>query len=86
MVEVYASAATSLAEQQDLVARSLAAEVVDTLRVATVQERVLQARRQALRSRYKCDEAGVAFLAAVGSALPPSLSMPKSLPGRDTPE
>lgn len=86
MVEVYASAATSVVEQQELVARSLAAEVVDTLRVATVQERILHARRQALRSRFKCDEAGVAFLEAVGSALQPASSTPKALPGRHAPD
>jgi outer membrane protein TolC len=74
MVEVYAASTKDVDDQQDLVARSLAAEVVDTLRVATVQERILQARRQALRSQFKCDEAGVAFMQAAGTVLPPSSS------------
>lgn len=70
MVEVYSASAASIDEHQAVVERSLAAEVVDTLRVATVQERILNARRQALRSRFKCDEAGIAYLAAAGRALP----------------
>jgi outer membrane protein TolC len=74
IVEVYAASSKSVDDNQDIVARSLAAEVVDTLRVATVQERILHARRQALRSRFKCDEAGVALLLASGAALPPGRS------------
>ncbi len=74
MVEIYAASAHSIDENQALVVRSLEAEVVDTLRVATVLERILAARRQALRSQAKCDEAGIAFMAASGAALPPSVS------------
>lgn len=82
IVEVYAASSKSVDDNQDIVARSLAAEVVDTLRVATVQERILNARRQALRSHYKCDEAGVAFLLASGAALPPGGSASASASGR----
>jgi outer membrane protein TolC len=74
MVELYAASTSSIDENQALVARSLEAEVVDTLRVATVQERVVTARRQALRSRSRCDEAGIAFMAAAGAAVPPSVA------------
>jgi len=81
IVEVYAASTKNVDDQQDLVARSLAAEVVDTLRVATVQERILHARRQALRSQFKCDEAGVAFMRAAGTALPPRLSAATTVPG-----
>jgi outer membrane protein TolC len=74
IVDVYAESSKSVDDNQDIVARSLAAEVVDTLRVATVQERILNARRQALRSHFKCDEAGVAFMVAAGAAVPTSTS------------
>jgi multidrug efflux system outer membrane protein len=69
LVDVYDAAADRIDASQRAVERSLAAEVVDTLRVATVQQRVLSARRQAMRSRARCDEAAIAFAAAAGDAL-----------------
>jgi outer membrane protein TolC len=70
VVDVYAASAARIAGSQQAVERSLSAEVVDTLRVATVQERVLAARRQGLRSRSRCEEAAIALAAAAGRALP----------------
>ena len=66
IVAVYASSAERLQASEEVVGRALAAEVVDTLRVVAVQQRVLNARRQQVRTRARCDEAAIALAAAAG--------------------
>jgi outer membrane protein TolC len=66
IVAVYVSSADRLRGSEDVVGRALAAELVDTLRVVSVQQRVLNARRQEVRTRARCDEAAIALAAAVG--------------------
>jgi|GEM_PF-973062 len=72
LVGVYEAATAAIDGSQDLVLRSLAADTVDVLRVATVQERVLRARRQALRARLQCDEAAIDLLRVTNQVAPPS--------------
>jgi outer membrane protein TolC len=69
LVAVHAASADRLQGGEEAVGRALDAEVVDVLRVVAVQQRVLNARRQAVRSRARCDEAAVAFAAAAGRVL-----------------
>ena len=66
IVSVYASSAERLQSSEAVAARALAAEIVDTLRVVAVQQRVLSARRQEVRTRARCDEAAIALAAAAG--------------------
>lgn len=72
LVGVYEAATAAINGSQDLVLRSLAADTVDVLRVATVQERVLRARRQALRARLQCDEAAIELLRVTNQVAPSS--------------
>ncbi len=64
---VYVAAHEDIEKSQEVVGSALAAELTDTLRVTAVQQRVLTARRQALRARFRCDEAAIAFAAATGA-------------------
>ena len=73
---VYEAATATIDGSQDLVLRSLAADTVDVLRVAAVQERVLRARRQALRARLQCDEAAIDLLRVTNQVAPPSEPSP----------
>ena len=47
------------------------ADVVDVLKVGTLQERVLRARRAGLKARLSCDEARIELMSALGQAAPP---------------
>ncbi len=76
LVGVYEAATATIDGSQDLVLRSLAADTVDVLRVAAVQERVLRARRQALRARLQCDEAAIDLLRVTNQVAPPSEPSP----------
>jgi outer membrane protein TolC len=69
LAAVHAGALDRVQASEHVVGRALAAEVVDTMRVITVQQRVLSARRQAVRSRARCDDAAIALAAAAGHAL-----------------
>lgn len=80
LVALHGTSAERLHGSEDVVGRALAAEVVDTLRVVAVQQRVLAARRQAVRSQARCDEAAIAFAAAAGRALPDDLPTPPDSP------
>ena len=70
LVAVYDGAADNVYKSQQAVADSLAADVVDVLKVATVQERVLRARRAGLKARLSCDEARIELMSALGQAAP----------------
>jgi outer membrane protein TolC len=72
LVAVYDGAAADIDVSQKAVADSLAADVVDILKVATVQDRVLKARRAGLRAQLLCDEARIEVMSAMGIVAPPS--------------
>ena len=72
LVDVYQTATASIDLSQELVERSLAADVVDVLRVTTVQERVLRARRQGLRAHLQCDVAAIELLRVTDMVAAPS--------------
>ncbi len=67
LVAVYDRAAEDVDKSQQAVADSLAADVVDVLKVATVQDRVLRARRAGLKARLMCDEARIELMCALGT-------------------
>ncbi len=66
IVSVYVASTDVVQGSEEVAGRALAAEVVDTLRVVSVQQRVLNARRQEVRTRARCDEAAIALAAAAG--------------------
>jgi outer membrane protein TolC len=75
IVDVYGASKERLQASATVVERSLTEEVVDTLRVVGVQQRVLNARRQEVRSRARCADAAIALAAAAGRVLPDDVSV-----------